>query len=776
MSPHPYPHIASLIYVKKGFVFLCALWLLTLCSPTPLRAQDTARAETKRPKVGLVLSGGGARGLVHIGVLRAMEEAGLRPDIITGTSMGAIVGGLYSMGYTPDQISTLNTNANWSELLSNSIPLREVAIDQKKNVGRSLFTLSWRRRKLQLPMGVIESQNLTNFFHQLTWPVADVEYFDDYPTPFRCLAVNLLADEPTVFDRGSLAYAMRASMALPGFFTPVPGNDTAIYVDGGVVDNFPYNTAKKLGADIIIGSYVGPAIMDHGSDYYRPQDIIFQSSMYASLLRAQEDMEKCDILFAPDLDDFSALSFQSGKVIEAIGYQAGQEQGGKLKRLADSLNAIAPQKVTPQVNLNKKIFVKGVTVGGRAQHFNDFIISRLGLKLPDSVSAHTIDSAVKQLYSTLYFKHINYSLQPDNRLLLIPTIRDRFSLQLGFNFNDVWGAGLIGHLAILNPFIQPSRIDLRAEIATQPRIELKHTIYLSRKMRTLFNISGSYSHSKAPLYVGRAMVAALWQHDGEVETTFGHILKNNSLFEAGGRFLVTNQRPNEAYLNFLKIQNPGSLTIREYSLLARIRLNTLDRHFYPNSGQLLYTQANLSFRTELESEIGQKEVLPDQSLKEEFEKSPRAFTYSLKYDLYVPIAKWCTGEFSLNCGLSSSSKGRYSAFFVGGQNDTQRNQFFDFPLYGLGYRQIATHNLVTATIGFRFGIIRNLYITPSFNYLTYHNETLGLFKTIHKPQNWVLGTGLTAGWLTRIGKVEGSVTISTYTREIWWHYLIGFPF
>lgn len=760
---------------RIAHTILALLGLLLIGVPGTY-AQPTEEPAPQRPKIGLVLSGGGAKGMAHVGILKTLEEVGLRPDYIAGTSIGAIIGALYAMGYTADEISLLNHTVNWNTLLSNDIPLRQIAIDQKQYTGRAMMTIAWQRGGLRLPLGAIGSQNLTSFFHQLAWPVANINSFDSLAIPFRCVAVNLISNHETVFSSGSLANAIRASMAMPGVFTPVTLGDTAVYVDGGVADNFPYDVVKSMGADIVIGSYVGLPAEPLGTNNINTRDIISLSSMYAGVQRGFDDLLRCDYLFAPNLSDYSSLSFQNCSEIEEIGYEEAQKQLKSLRDLADSLNKIAPQPPLKRIDLEAKNYITNIKIEGKNIKNKEFIVSRLGLSLPDSVNSFTIDSAISKLYSTLYFKQLAYSMAPHNTLVLTPTPREQTTIELALNFNDVWGVGLVGHLSILHPLIHPSHMNLRFELATQPRVDFSHTIYFSRQMRSLFNLSAHYSGSRIPLYIGTSRIASLWQNEMEVETSFGYILKNNSLFEVGARLLATVQNPNEAYIKWLNIKDPGSLIMHEYSLLARINLNTLDRPFFPYSGQKLYTRVNLSFRNNLQTEKPLIEESSSQEITEEFEKSPRAITFCTHYDIYVPFQEWLTGEFSASCGLSSSSRGRFSAFFAGGQPEIQRNVFTDHALYGVGFREIQAHNLLTARAGLRFGISHDIFIAPSINYLTKNNTALDLFATIHKPKDWVVGAALTAGMLTRFGKIEGSVAVSTRSRNVWFHFLVGYPF
>src|SRR5580658_10290824 len=191
-----------------------------------------------RPKIGLVLSGGGAKGLAHIGILKAIDSAGLKVDYITGTSMGSIIGGLYAIGYSADSIEKIARNIDWDLLLSNQSSMRSVIMDEKDEYGRYDIELPWVNHWFRFSTGVIEGQELWLKFSELFRPVYNIKDFSKFSIPFKCVATDVSTGDPVVMDRGEIVSALRASMAIPGVFTAVE-YDGHKMVDGGVVRNFP---------------------------------------------------------------------------------------------------------------------------------------------------------------------------------------------------------------------------------------------------------------------------------------------------------------------------------------------------------------------------------------------------------------------------------------------------------------------------------------------------------------------------------------------------------
>ena len=215
-----------------------------------------AQGSGERPHVGLVLSGGGALGMAHVGVLKVMEEAGLRPDYITGVSMGSIVGGFYSIGYKADSLEKIIKNMNWDLMLSNKIEEDKVIYSEKKHFHNSIISLPVTLKKVRLPSGLIYGQQIESMLSFYGWPAADINDFSKLPVPFMCLGTDLITCKKINLKSGYLPDAMRASMAVPSIFTPQK-IDTVLLVDGGILRNFAAQEVKDMGADIIIGSYTG---------------------------------------------------------------------------------------------------------------------------------------------------------------------------------------------------------------------------------------------------------------------------------------------------------------------------------------------------------------------------------------------------------------------------------------------------------------------------------------------------------------------------------------
>ena len=287
----------------------------------------------KRPRIALVLEGGGALGFAHLGAIEYLEQHHIPIDFVAGTSMGGLIGGLYASGDSPAQIRQLVSQINWDHVLSGDIPFPDVSYRRKQDQiaypNRLEFGL---RHGLTLPSGLNSGQSVGLILDQAVLPTYNVSNFDQLPIPFRCVATDLTTGDKKVFDSGSLAQALRATMSIPGVFAPVT-IDGHSYADGGAVDNLPVDVAKKAGADIVIAVYLdtGPTTTAEDTSF-----LTTAGKTIAIMIKANElqSLREADILLTVDLKGFTSSSFNSSAKIIPKGYAAAEKRAGLLDALA----------------------------------------------------------------------------------------------------------------------------------------------------------------------------------------------------------------------------------------------------------------------------------------------------------------------------------------------------------------------------------------------------------------------------------------------------------
>ena len=315
-------------------IFLSSLWAQeTPSDAVQPKVNDAAVASgSQRPRIGLVLEGGGALGLAHVGVIRWLEENHIPVDVIAGTSMGALVGGIYATGESPSQIDSLVRSIKWNEVLRGVTSYRDLSFRRKEDRRSYLNAFEFGlKHGAQFPSGFNSGQQVGLILDRVGLPYSQMNSFDQLPIPFRCVATDLVSKEPYVFDHGSLARAMRASMSLPAFFTPVR-DGTHVLVDGGLLDNLPVDVARQMGADIVIAVHLTTPPMDPKA-VLSSVGVLQRSASVTIAINELRSMEQADILLTADVARFDSTDYTLFDKIEAEGYKAAQAKSALLARL-----------------------------------------------------------------------------------------------------------------------------------------------------------------------------------------------------------------------------------------------------------------------------------------------------------------------------------------------------------------------------------------------------------------------------------------------------------
>jgi NTE family protein len=303
-------------------------------SAVPREPERTGQVR-QRPRIGLVLEGGGALGLAHAGVIRWLEENRIPVDMIAGTSMGGLIGGIYASGESPEQIRTLIRNIQWSRVLGGITPYRNLAFRRKQDQQEYQNAFEFGLKEgTQFPSGFNSGQQVGLILDWVGLPYSEMKSFDELPIPFRCVATDLVSGQKHLFDGGSLAEAMRATISLPAIFVPVR-DGSHVLVDGGLLDNLPVDLARQMGADIVIAVHLRTQPLDP-RQALTTDSVLARSasvSVAANELASIASLEKADILLTADLAKFDTTDYTLFDQIEAEGYKAAQNKSALLSRL-----------------------------------------------------------------------------------------------------------------------------------------------------------------------------------------------------------------------------------------------------------------------------------------------------------------------------------------------------------------------------------------------------------------------------------------------------------
>jgi NTE family protein len=406
---------------------LAASPMTAFAADAPVRGQDAAAAG--RPRTCLVLGGGGARGAAHIGLLKVLERERVPIDCIVGTSMGAIVGGMYAAGYSADQIEAIVQHVDWSSVLHDRTPRAQRTMRRKRDDLRRPggFVLGLRKGKIAFPRGMIQGQRLELLLRRLLLPAWEIERFDDLPIPFRAIAADIVTGEKVVFDHGDLAMAIRASMSVPAAFAPVR-IDGRLLVDGGLVDNVPIDEARKLGAERLIVSRVGSPLLDEAR-LNTPLDVS-QQAMRVLMKRVVEaqvaSLGDDDLLLVPPLGYFGAQEFNRAEVAADIGFKAADKRTLDIRRFSVTPSEYARFQQRHRLPEPDAPLIAFINVLRGSTRTGEYVARTVRPRIQRPLDVEALEADLGAVYSEDRYEQLQWRLEEqDGRMGLVIEPQDK---------------------------------------------------------------------------------------------------------------------------------------------------------------------------------------------------------------------------------------------------------------------------------------------------------------------------------------------------------------
>lgn len=399
--------------------------------------------DNQKPKIGLVLSGGGAKGLAHIGVLKVIDSLGIKVDYIGGTSMGAIVGGLYASGYSGKELDSIFQNVDTDALIQDYVPRGSKNFYEKRNDEIYALTLPFQNFKIGLPKALSKGMYNYNLLSRLTKHVSHTKDFNQLPIPFFCIATNVETGQEVVLDSGILAQSMIASGAIPSLYNPIQ-IDGKLLVDGGVVNNYPIEHIKELGADIVIGVDVQDGLKDR-NELKGATSVLVQISNFAMISKMESKKNLTDIYIKPDIKGYNVISFDKGNEIIPKGVESANELISKLVPLGEEQPNPYMEK---NVLKNDSIFVKEISIKNNKNYTRAFVIGKLGFKPNSKISYKELEKGINNLNATQNFNAITYSfeeIRKDEDLLIIDVEEKEESafLRFGLHYDELFKSSIL---------------------------------------------------------------------------------------------------------------------------------------------------------------------------------------------------------------------------------------------------------------------------------------------------------------------------------------------
>lgn len=483
---------------------ICLLIAILLASFTMKAQHDTIRPP--RLKVGVVLGGGGAKGSSHIGVLKYIEEMGIPVDYVAGTSMGSIIGGFYAMGYTPDELTEIISGINWSEYIGNKIdrPMMTSELRRRNstmvlNVPFSLDMFTEKSSNAtfisQLPSAYVNNSSLINLFNNLCVGYQEEMDFNDLPIPFACVATDMVTGDEVVLRNGSVPNAMRASMAIPGLFSPVEIGDKVL-VDGGLVNNFPADVLRNMGADIIIGVEVTSTKDVTSNDLKSLPQVFGRLVTNSTSAKRVENREMCNIHIVPDISGFGMLSFTPEAIDTLVrrGYDRASKFHDQFLAIKKAVDASAGHPVSKTLraprakNLNQEtVFFRSI-IFENVDNRNSRWLRRKGrLEAGNHYSEKDIEQATKVYRGTGCFDEITYQVKESDTAHWDNQLSDAYDLVikvkpakpnvlgLGVRYDTEEGAALLLNIGLGEKKFGGSKLNFNAKLSYNPKVNITYT-------------------------------------------------------------------------------------------------------------------------------------------------------------------------------------------------------------------------------------------------------------------------------------------------------------
>jgi NTE family protein len=568
----------------------------TLLSTSCIIAQEVPTpGPAGRPKLGLVLEGGGALGLAHIGVLQWMEEHRIPVSYVAGTSMGGLVGGIYATGRSPAEVKEITNGIDWDDVLRGQTPFRDLSFRRKQDAHEVPNSLEFGLRKgLEFPGGFNTGQQVSLILDKVALPYSELKSFNDLPIPFACVATDLVSGKPHVFRSGPLSLALRSTMSLPGIFTPVRTGEH-IYADGGLLNNIPIDVAKEMGADIVIGIHLETAPISPTAPL-SSFAVLGESISVMIASNELRSMEQADLLVTVPLQKYNALDYGAADAIIKAGYDAAASKAKVLSAFSVSeaewqqylANRAARRKTTPVPEF--------VQVIGTAPELAESVEERLAVDIGKPVDTAKLDGQMLRLQGQGRFANVGYSMvekdgkqgleiQTEPKPYAPPTVRPILLID-GSNYNNVLFT-MGARITFLD--FGSYRSELRSDVVVGSQYALNSEYYHPFTPTSNWFVAprGAGNSVQTYVYNGDTQIATYRTRQvlGGVDVGYG--LGTTGEIRLGYEGGYEKLSPQIGNSSVLPTVTGGTGDVR-----LQYQLNTLDNPVVPRSGQslLIYTK------------------------------------------------------------------------------------------------------------------------------------------------------------------------------------------
>ncbi|CAM4075568.1 patatin-like phospholipase family protein [Gillisia limnaea] len=717
-------------------------------------------------KVGLVLSGGGAKGLAHIGALKVIEESGVKIDYIGGSSMGAIIGALYASGYSATQLDSLFHDINFNILIQDQVPRSAKTFYEKEDTEKYAITLPFDGFKVSFPSGLSKGQNIYNLVSRLTLHLGNIREFKNLPIPFFCVAANIETGEQVILDSGSLAKAVSASSAIPSVFNPVR-IDGKLLTDGGVANNYPVEELKRRGADIIIGVDVQDSLVDR-EQLKSVFEILTQISNFRTISDMRQKIKMTDLYIKPDIAKFNILSFDKGSGIIDSGEVATRKKMEDLKRIAENQNGtpIKLEKVKPIDSIN----ISSLTIEGNNSYPRAYVLGKLRLKYRQGYTMQDLADGINNLSATGNFDRINYNLIPlDTSYTLaiqLEESQNKTSLRLSLHYDDLYKSGALINLTRKSSLFTNDVASLDVVLGDNFRYNFQY--YIDKGYYWSLGVKSRYNNFNKGVAFDFARENAGIENLGinriEVDyKDYTNQLYAETFFKQIFSLGIGVEHKHLKITSETLLENPEidrSSAVFEnssyYSAFGYLKLDSFDNKYFPKKGVYFDGDFHLYlFSSDYNNNFSEFSIA----------KGKAGYVFSMLPKL--------TGKIFSETGFRIGSSGSNTLdFFLGGYGNDFINNFI--PFYGYDFISISGDSYIKGLVELDYEIFNKNHISASANFANVENNlyTTGNWFSTPDYTGYALGYGLE----TLLGPVEVKYSFSPEIKGSQWFFSLGFWF
>ncbi|MDG1434981.1 MAG: patatin-like phospholipase family protein [Saprospiraceae bacterium] len=714
---------------KLIILFHLFLFSISIHSQTPAISE----------KLGLVLSGGGAKGLAHIGVLKVLEEEGIEPQFITGTSMGSIIGGLYAIGYTAADLEKVAHNVPWLEYFDDEVLRNAQPIEAKEASERYQFSFAVANGKIQLPKGFIQGTKMSMLLSQLTLPAHQIDNFDDFFIPFRCVATNLLTGEGYIFDKGFLPDAMVSSACIPTVFEPRIV-DNKILIDGMFVRNLPVEDCINMGATKTIAIDVGAPLskLDELTSFV---EVLGQTTSFGMVKSTEEQQKKADLLIMPKLKNMGSLDFSNIDTLIALGEKAARNMLPQIRALKKELNLKnqSPTKIARNFTIPTELNITSIDFEGGEKSDIRTLRRLIKIKPPKILTQDELIDKLIGVYASGFFTYVDYRLLPeDNGYKLMVRTKESSNVYLKFGgfYDTNVNAAILINTSFKNVLLKGAKLSLDMRISETPGVFLDYLIHTSSRPNVGLRIDGKWNFYPGEYYENNNLADGfIMQHAKDQIGLYSGISSHSSIWLGWGTEIYVQKQ-------VFSIDQFESVKLTQNYLFAKYKRDKLNRKHFPTSGYNIGINGKYVLGGKLQNRV---EEFQDQSTSENYYAQ-------LEYTQIFHLDKKTSLHWFSQAGFSQLRQNNYINLFYLGNTIATQDRFVD--VVGFDYMDQLANQYAFSGLKLQWEPSLGYFISLLASYGSFDLQPFDLvqegqiFKKSGQKEN-MAGVGIELGMLVR---------------------------